>query len=444
MLKRACLSLALLWSMRLWSQAPPSTSGTVATQEDDTKMLTPPPVSGEGFPTAVGSEARSNYLDAGLVLDTAYDDNVLAGSGTHPVSDFAYKISPTIALDQTSFRQHRTFTYSPGFTFYQNTSTLDAVDQNISLNFQYRLSPHAAVSIRDSFQKSSNALNQPYPPLGGTISGSGPSSVDVIAPFADRLSNNANVEFTYQFSRDGMVGASGTLEQQDYPNPVQVPGLYNSNLRGGSTFYNHRLSRTQYTGVIYQYSRSQALPMTGESQTQTHTASSYYTVYLAHAFSLSVSGGPQYTSAIQSPSPTFHSWTPALTTSIGWQRSHTNLAASYSRAVTGAGGLLGVFNSNEVDATVRWQMARTWTVGSTVGYATSKSVSPLLPSSTPGGHTFSGAGLIQHSISERIRAEFGYARLDQSYDGIAVVSSAPHSDRVYVTVSYHFTRPLGR
>ena len=34
-------------------------------------------------------------------------------------------------------------------------------DQNASINFQYRLSPHVTFSARDGFQKSSSVFNQP-------------------------------------------------------------------------------------------------------------------------------------------------------------------------------------------------------------------------------------------------------------------------------------------
>ena len=62
----------------------------------------------------------------------------------------------------------------------------------------------------------------------------------------------------------------------------------------------------------------------------------------------------------------------------------------------------------------------------------------------PGGNTASGTAVLQHRIGEHFNAELGYARLHQNYNGIALVSTAPDSDRVYISVSYQLTRPLGR
>jgi outer membrane protein assembly factor BamA len=129
---------------------------------------------------------------------------------------------------------------------------------------------------------------------------------------------------------------------------------------------------------------------------------------------------------------------------MGWQGLHTNFAVGYSRIVTGGGGLLGAFHSNSANASARWQLARTWTVGAAASYAIYKNVTPFFSLSSPGGHTVSGTVSVQHPISEYFNAELGYTRLHQSYSGIAVISNAPDANREFVSVSYQFARPLGR
>jgi hypothetical protein len=452
MLIRVCFGFVLFMATPVWSQLTATPFETPATSGDQTQMLTPPPVSSEGYPTTVGSQKRSNYLAAGLTANTAYNDNVLVGEGTTPVSDFIYTISPTIALNKTTPRQNLAFTYSPGFTFYQHTSTLNTTDQNVAVSFQYRLSQHTTITLGDSFQKTSNALDQLYPSSGGAISGSSQNlAVPVVAPYANQLRNTANVGLSYQFSSDGMIGASGSFAQSYYPNSAQASGFNNSDSLGGSVFFVRRLSNQQYAGVTYQYSRShsspvnaQANPTNVQTQVQTHTLLAFYTVYLKPTLSLSLSCGPQYTNATQPPSPPTNSTTPSVMASIGWQRSHTNFVASYSRTVTGNSGLLGAYNSYSATASVRWQITRTWTVGSGGNYSNSTNATPSFSSSNPGGETISGTVSVQHSMSDHLNMELGYAHLHQSYSGIAVISSLPDSNREYISISYRLTRPLGR
>jgi hypothetical protein len=452
MLQRVYLALVLLMTAPAWSQLGSTPFEIPVASADAAQMRTPPPVSVEGYPTTVGSQERSNYLAAGLIFNTAYNDNVLAGDSTTPVSDFIYTISPTIALNKTTPRQNLALTYSPGFTFYQHTSSLNAANQNAAVNFQYRLSQHTTISLSDSFQKSSNVFDQLYPISGGAISGpSQTPPIGVVVPYADQLRNTANMGLTYQFSRNGMVGAGGVVTENNYPNPAEASGLYNSNSLGGSVFYSERLSSTQYFGVTYQYSRSQSSPVNAQvnpaiaqTEVQTHTLLAFYTIYLNPTLSLSLSVGPQYTDATQPPSPPFNSWTPSVTASIGWQRSHTNFVAGYSRTVTGGLGLPGAFDSNSANASVRWQIARAWTVGAAGSYFNNKNVTPSFTSSNPGGQTVSGTASVQHTMSEHLNVELGYARLHQSYSGIAVISAAPDSNREFISISYRLTRPLGR
>lgn len=444
MLRRIYFDLALLVAMPIWTQ-----TGTIGGLGGASLMQTPPPVSGQAYSTTVGAEARSNYLHAGFAVMTAYTDNVLLGTGTNPVGDMSYSVFPTIALDQTTSRLHQTLTYSPGFTFYQHTNSRNEADQNLALDFQYRLSPHVTASVQDEFRKSSNVFNQPYSFSGETISGSAQSPfVPVVAPIADQLSNSANAELTYQFDRNSMIGASGTFAILHYPDPNQVPGLSNSNTRGGAVFLAHRLSERKYIGISYQYSQIDGSPLSGQngiaSEIQTHTVLSFLTIYVTPNFSFSLSAGPQYFNVDQFPLAEMRSWSPAAIASMGWQGRRTSFAASYSHIVSGGGGLLGAFYSDSANASVGYQLARTWNMGASGGYANTQNVSSLSAQSNPGGNMASGTIAFRHPISERLNLEFGYTHLHQSYESIPVVSNAPDANREFISISYQLTRPLGR
>jgi hypothetical protein len=444
MLLRACIALAFLLTVPVWSQVDTNATDANANPQDQSRMLTPPPVNGQAYATTPEVETRSNYLNAGLRFSTAYSDNVLGGITPNPVSDVSYSIWPTLALDETTPRLHSVLTYSPGFTFYQRTSARNEMDQNVGLDLQCRLSPHVTASVRDSFQKSSNVFNQPGLFSEGVYGSPQVPTLAVIPPLADLLSSTANAELTYQFSATGMIGASGTFTNLHYTNPAEVPGLYDSSSRGGSAFYSHRLSKKHYVGAMYQYSHILAYPVGAQSEVQTHTIFGFYTLYLKPNLSLSLSGGPQHADVTQLPLLAFSSWSPAATASLGWQGRHTTFAASYSRIVTGGGGLIGAFHSNSANASARWQLARTWNIGAAGNYAIYKTLTPFFFLANPGGHTVSGTVSLQHQISEHFNAELGYTRLHQTFNGISLISANPDMNREYISISYQFTRPLGR
>jgi hypothetical protein len=446
------ICLLLFTSAPVWSQlvaVPYSVSGDAT---DGAQMQTPPPVSQTSYPTSVGSETRSNYLSIGANVNVAYDDNVLADGNESPIGDTIYSISPSISFDKSSPRQRLSLSYSPGYTFYQRISSLDSGNQTAAVNFLYRISEHTTLNMVDSFQRSSNLFDQLYPSSGGVVSGSTQTPpTQVTPPYGTYLSNTANFGFSHQISRDSMLGANGIATNRSYPNPGQATDFYNSSSWGGSGFYSRRLGGEQYLGVTYEYQRSLSNPtatLVGttslQTEVQTHSFLAFYTIYLNRAFSLSISGGPQYFDAEQYPSASASGWSPSVTGSFSWQKPHSNIAASFSKTITGSNGLAGASDSTRTNASWRWQYARTWTVGLAGIYSVDRNVTPLFPSSTAGGHTISGTASIQHTIGDHASLECGYARLHQSYSDIPIISEAPDSDRLYISFSYRWTRPIGR
>jgi hypothetical protein len=408
-------------------------------------MQTPPVVSGAAYPSAYAAEQRSNYLRGGLAFTTAYSDNVLVGPSGTPLSDVSYSVSPSIALDQTTTRLHWVLSYSPGFTFYQRNSAGNQANQNASVSFQYRLSPHVTLSLGDTFQKSSSILDQPSlgfaGPVTGNVQGVG---IAIVAPLGDQLNNKGNAEITYQFGPNSIVGASGTFSNLHYSNSAQVSSLSDSSSQGGSAFFTHRISKKHYLGASYQYQRILSYPVGPQNETETHAVQAFYTVFLQPKLSLSVSGGPQHSDVGQFPLPSAQSWSPAVSASMGWQARHTSLAASYSRIVSGGGGLVGAFHSNTANLSLRQQLSRNWNAQVVGAYAINKTVTPLFSAGSPGGHSISGGASIERKLGRDLNVEACYTRLHQSYSSIAAISTTPDTNREFVTVSYQFSRALGK
>jgi len=440
---RIFVGIIFLAASPLWAQGGAEAAGT-GPGGGGGAMLTPAPVSGEGYSMGFTSETRSNYLRGGLVFGSAYDSEATTGTNGQPVSDVSYSIWPTISLDQTRSRLHWVLNYSPGFTFYQKTSSLNQENQNLGVNLSYRLSPHVTLSLRDSFQKTSNVLDQPNQDFAQPVSGSVfVPNESVIAPIADVLTNTANASLTYQFSANGMVGVSGSFTNLHYPTQAQVPGLGDSSSRGGSAFYNHRLSKMNYIGATYQYQMFLANPTLGQSETQSHSVFLFYTVYFKPTFSVSFFGGPQYSNTQQFGLPTSSSWSPGGGASMSWQGRLTSVALSCSRAINSGGGLAGAVEATSASASLRRQLTRTLSASLGAGYA-DNSILDALPSLNTSGHTISGNASVQRQFGQHLNLQAQYMRLHQSYSDVAVLSAVPDRNRESITISYQFARPLGR
>lgn len=460
--KRICAALILI-ALPVWAQVDtaPVQSAPTATGQNSVQdqiqnqnsdlMLTPPVVSGETYPTEPISQERSNYLRGGMSFTSAYGNNALATTNGKPVNEMSYSIAPTMALDETTSRLHSVLTYAPGFTFYQQTSYLNASNQNASIDFQYRLSPHVTLSARDGLQKTSSIFNEPDFSFAQAVSGSAqPTNFSVIPPVADLLRNSGNVGLSYQFALNGMIGASGTFTNLDYLNPAQVSGLYDSNSQGGSAFYSLRLSREHYIGATYQYQRLVAYPTTGLSETQTHAIMVFYTLYPSPRFSLSFFGGPQYSDTIQPPLATLHiqlpaltQWTPAAGGSLSWQGHLNSFAMSYSHIISGGSGLIGAVHMDSGTMSLGQRMSRTLSASLSGGYVQNDVIGTFLPGAY-NGHTISGTISLQKQFHQNLNFQFGYTRLHQDYSDVTVLSQIPNTNREFISLSYQFSRPIGR
>lgn len=422
----------------------PETSGDL--------MATPPPVSGQTYPMALGSEERSNYLRAGFSFTTAYTDNALAGLASHPISDISYSISPMIALDESTSRLHAVLSYAPGYTFYQKTSELNAQDQNASIQFQYRLSPHVTFSAMDGFHKTSNILNQVPDQSSGIVSGGVQQpNFSVFSPIANQLNNSGNVGLSWQYSLNDMIGGNGTFSNLHYLDQAQVPGLFDSSTQGGEVFYSHRVANGQYIGATYSYQRLLAYPTEGLSETQTHAAMFFYTFAPPTSrFSISLFGGPQHADTVQPADPAlglpaseFKSWVAAAGGSLGWQKPLTALALSYSHMISSGSGLIGAVKLDAATFSVRQQLTKTLN-GSVAGSYTQNNVIGNPLSGAYNGHTVLGTVSLQQMIGQHLSAQLGYTRMHQNYSNIPVLSANPDTNREFITISYQFSRPLGR
>lgn len=454
LLKRVGLGLALLAAAPLWAQGDSSVPVPAVSGRADSgdQMMVPAPVSGEAYEVAYGAETRSNFLRGGLSFDAAYSDNVFTGLDGKPVSDVSYSVSPSIAFDVTRPRLHWGLSYAPGFTFYQRTDGRNEADHNVVVSLRYRLSPHVTVHFSDAFQKSSSAFNGPDQLPGSVVSGSAQGSdFAVVAPLADRLTNNGTAGINYQFSAHGMVGASGTFTNLHYPNPGEVAGsdptlltgLYDASSRSGSAFYSQRLTRKHYVGLTYQYQKLLSYP-TGiphAIDTETHAILFFYTLYATPAFSMSFFGGPQRSTTDLPGEPTSQSWYPAAGASLNWQARHTAAAVSYSRMITGGGGLIGAAQADSASASLRQQISKNLSA-SLSGFYSNRNI--LTTSSLPNtsGHSVSGSVSLQRQLGEHLSLRAGYTRLRQVYQNVDVFS--PDTNREWASITYEFVRPLGR
>ena len=116
-------------------------------------------------------------------------------------------------------------------------------------------------------------------------------------------------------------------------------------------FYTHRLSGKHYIGATYQF--QQLLSYPNGTETQTHGAFLFYTLYVNPMLSLALFGGPQHFESSGLGIPTKPGWSPAGGVTLGWQGLRTSGNLSFAHRVTDGGGLQSAVISTSADLSIR-------------------------------------------------------------------------------------------
>jgi hypothetical protein len=442
-----CLAIAV--STPAWSQVQPSASGG-GYDLDSEHMMTPPPVSRQGYPATAGSEQRTNFIAGGLVFTAAATDNLMLLGNEEKTPDQTYSFLPTVEIDRKTPKDEELLNYNTGFTLYHTYSQLNGITQDATATFKYHFTPYAVVIFRDRFYQNYNSYNQGNPFTGGGVSGSpgsgapGSSDTSLIEPYANQLSNASTGAIEYQYAKNSMVGLSGVYSFLQFSGNSYIPELSDQNTTSGNAFYSRRFGRS-YAGVTYQFSKFVTHPY--GSYTLTNTVFGFYTHYFTRTISISLLGGPEhYTSWTQEDPTKASAWSPAVQASVGWQVAHANLAANYAHVVSGAGGLIGTFHSDTGTVSCQYLFTRLWSASAHVDFSNFENINsaPSQFAYYSGGNSISGGIDVQRRILESVSMEAGYQHLYQSYPGVTTSSALENSNRGYISVLYHFNRPLGR
>jgi len=461
-----CLAIAIaaLSGASASAQVEPPASGGAPAPEDDTRMMTPSLLSGSLYSTTAAADIRQNIFTTGLTVTGAWVDNVFPGEtnltpGTPPIADETISVFPSFTYLRATPRQEATLNYSPGFTYYvptsglnSNTSGLNSFNQTATVAFDGRVTQHLSFDLQDDFVRTSNVFDSSYPfPSGGLTGSTQTPNPSAVAPFAEQVRNFANAVFSYQFARDAMVGGGGTFSESRFPNPSQAAGLYNSDAEGGSAFYSRRFSRRQYLGVRYEYDHivggNSGLQASDQIQvdSQTQTFLPFYTVFFSRTISLSAAGGATRTTVSQSGEATTTSWGGSTVLSLAWQGEKGSLSSSFLRTVSSGPGLIGAFNSVSANLNGGWKISHFWNASAAFTYSNVEPVSPLESVFTyQGGNSLMAQAELTKTWKEHFAMLWGYQRLHQQFYDVLAISANPDTDRVFVSLTYNYQKPLGR
>lgn len=452
----------IILTVAVWSAAqdqPNSsqvTNGAVPVVEDDQRAPAPALLGGDTNSLAFSSELeRSNYLRGGITVGATYDDNA-SNTAVNQIGDLSYSLLPSIELDQTRSRLHWTLAYFGGFTANQRLTTRNQGSHNLSGSLQYRLSPHVDLRLSDSFLDTTGFLQQFQNGLGTPVTGPiNQPNPTLITPLAKNLANTGTANLSYQFSADDSLGVGGTFYDSHFRDqPASSATLMDTSTRSGNAFLNHRFSPRNWTTVTYQFERFESEP--AADRTVTHSFLLSHTIYLQPRMTLSFFVGPEYTQ-LDTVTVTMNVAPPVISFAtvsnaehhlsvsggggFGWQGEHTSVRLDVSRKVSDGGGLLKAVQLTSVGGGIRQQVAKSTALHISALYGHNRELGNTATSALLNSAS-AGAG-VEQRLPVNFMLRLDYNRDYQKGNSVSPLGSVNHN-RGSISISYNFTRPLGR
>lgn len=434
----------------------PDASPTVVSEERELNysepLTLPMPMKSVQAPLTVSSEnQRSNILSGGFQLGSAFNDNVLATPGYH-VSNVSYLVIPRIEIRQTRERWGLDLAYSPALTVNQQLSEQNQTAHDLGLLLNYRLSPHVNLQLRDNFVRTNNLFSGL---LGDNIS-PGPiqqPNPSLFVPLTDSTTNSSGADLTYRFGANSLVSAAGNYYFVNYGKVTGGSGaqyLIDSRSASATSSIAHRFSNRHWLGMSYGF---QQLMFDPGSRTTVQRALLFYSYAMGSHMSLSFWAGPQYStthgnSVVVTGSGDVLSyagsskWSPGGGAQLEWQGSHTAFRAGYLRQISDGGGLAEAVITQQVDVQLQRQLGTRWSATTEVGYATNHPLqrNPL----SADFNSLRGNAGIEYKLTESVGLSLFYGRQQQRYEYPIFPTALSNQNRVWFTLAYYFTRPLGR
>lgn len=404
------------------------------------------PVS-ERMPLAFSTEnPPENFLRMGIEVGTAFDDNALLTSSDR-TSNLSYILLPSIEIGQSRSRLRWDLAYRPGLTVNQQVSERNEFAQGLSFVFDYRLTAHVGLRLREAFEKINNAFYGVV--QGSQAPGTAPGQTpnfSAVTPLAERTSNTSAVDLTYQFGANSVVGASGNYYLTNYNHDASgTTSLVDSNSVGADGFYAHRFANRHWAGVMYNFRRLQFQP---GNRTNLQRTPLFYAVSIGTHTMLSLWAGPEYsitplalTTSSPGTSVSQSRWGAMGGADLSWQGARTAFRAGVLQQTSDGGGLAEAVVLQEFRAGVHRRLTTRWTLTADLAFSrddplhTTSGISPY--------QTWTGSGGFDYAFTDRWVMRLHYDR-EHLYTETTPSISPTNRNRILFSLSYSYSRPLGR
>ncbi len=441
------------------ASAQTDTSGTT----DNTTPVQPGPTPAYTYPDTTPSldfltgSTENSSITIGANAGFAFDGNGYPNSNGSQ-GRWLTNLGASIKIQQLLPKFSWNLGYNGGLQLYnqisgRSNSATSRYSQGASAGFIWQFAKHWQMLANDQYSHSADPFDS-FLTIAGTPTANNPNAV-AYYPLTQFTQNTGVLTLTNQFSKRDTLSFTGTadLRRTSTYNLVTSVPFYNLESYGGRLAYSHQFSARLSLGGGYDYNSLDF----GKGQQRSGIQTIQATVDYLLGRNMTITGwiGPQYASTKTTvsipnpfPPPTFFYfvsqsslWSTALGVNFGWRDRRNAVRAGYSRSISDGGGITATSQVNSANASYRRQIARKWSGMLGIGFIDVASIT--LQSRTFSNYTVNAG--VSYQIAKSLNATADYARIHSTQSNAFLINSGTYNDnRVGVSISYHWSHPLGR
>ena len=350
-------------------------------------------------------------------------------------------------LNSQSPNRRTVFEYLPSYSYRTGSGQSHNFSQAFNADTYFRLGKKWSLHLQNGYRMT----NDPFQ-AGTSVPSPEAPNATIAIPYSQQQSEVATAELDWMATKRTSVGWVGNFAMQRYDetsgfNNAQQ-GLLNSTNSSGRMYVRHAFTKRLTIGIEGQY--QDLLIGDSFSRTQSYSAVAYTSIKLTRHSQLTLYGGPLRSHLRNQIFLNFCffvipfdivRWNTGATggASYSLQMKHSSLYALYSNRITDGGGLMGAVTLNTASINFDHDFTRRWSggVGFEFGNNSAIAVNNTLRS-------YSGTVSLRRKLTRDVNFAVSYQNINQDQTPKQLGYLSGNHNRVYASLEYVWTHPLGR
>jgi hypothetical protein len=385
-----------------------------------------------------------NSVQVGVNVYGSYDNygDAVSGSGSTIGEGMVFRLNSENATRRTVFE------YRPSFSYRTGGGQSQSFAHDFTANTLFRLGRHWTLRMDNQYR----ITTDPFQASGTTLPSLEAPNTTIAIPYANQTSEFATAELGWLATKHMSIGLVGNFGMQRYGEVAGLASsrqpLLDSTNSSGRVYVRYAFTKRFTAGLEGQY--QDLLTDLNSSRVQSYSVVAYTNFQLTKHSQITIFGGPQRSHLRNQLFLDFGffrvpfkvaRWSTEGTggATYSLQMKHSRFYTTYSNRITDGGGLIGPVTLNSAAVGVDHDFSPKWSGGLGFDFGNNSALGV-----TNTIRTYAGSVSVRRRVSRDMNFSVSYQNVNQDQTPHQPGFITGNHNRVYASLEYVWSHPLGR